>query len=147
MMSTTLKLIEQSFNTTHWSLHMTGQHAAKRHQDHHKQMLHDDPQRNLNNYLEKAAAKPDTKNSIATDHSATKRAHWRVVYNGKLKKTNVCVKVIPQIVNILPLYEHYVCVTPCQVHIKGSRLNVQHNNNTQNQDINLLIEIKEPGTD
>ena len=26
---------------------------------------------------------------------------------------------IPLIANILPLYEHYVCVTPCQVHIKG----------------------------
>ena len=56
-------------------------------------------------------------------------------------------KGIPQVANILPLYEHYVCVTPYQVHIKGFQLNVQHNNNTQNQDINLLIEIKEPGTD
>ena len=57
-------------------------------------------------------------------------------------------KGIPQIINILPLHEYYVCVTPCQVHIKDSRLNMQHNNNnTQNQDINLLIEIKEPGTD
>ena len=126
---------------------MTGQHTAKRHQDHHKQMLHDNPQRNLNNYLEKAEAKPDVKSSIATDHLATKHAHWRVIYNGKLRKTNICVKGIPQIINILPLYEHYVCVTSCQVHIKGSRLNIQHNNNTQNQDINLLIEIKEPGTD
>ena len=130
-MSTTLKLIEQSFNTTHWSLHMTGQHAAKRCQDHHKQMLHDDPQRNLNNYSEKAEEKPDVKNSIATNHSATKCTHWRVIYNGKLRKTNVCVKGIPQIVNILSLYGHYVCVTPCQVHIKGSQLNVQHNNNMQ----------------
>ena len=56
-------------------------------------------------------------------------------------------KGIPQIVNILPLYEHYVSVTSCQVHIKGSQLNAQHNNNMQNQDINLMIEIKEPGTD
>ena len=119
-MSTTLKLIEQSFDTTHQSLHTTGQHTTKRHQDHHKQMLHNDPQRNSNNYSEKAEAKPDAKNSIATDHSATKCTHWRVVYNGKLRKTNVCMKGIPQIVNILPLYEHYVCVTPCQVHIKGS---------------------------
>ena len=129
-MSTTLKLIEQSFDTTHQSLHTTGQHAAKRCQDHHKQMLHDNPLRNLNNYLEKTEAKPDVKNSIATAHSDTKCAHWRVVYNGKLRKTNVYMKGIPQIVNILPLYEHYVCVTPCQVHIKDSRLNVQHNNNT-----------------
>ena len=118
-MSTTLKLIEQSSNTTYWSLHMTSQHATKRHQDHHMQMLHNDPQRNLNNYSEKAEEKPDGRNSIATNHLATKRAHWRVVYNGKLRKTNICMKGIPQIVNILPLYEHYVCVTPCQVHIKG----------------------------
>ena len=119
MVSTTLKLIEQSFNTTHWSLHMTGQHAAKRHQDHHKQVLHDDPQRNLNNYSGKAEEKPDGRNSIATNRSATKRAPWKVEYNGKLRKTNICMKGTPLIVNILPLYEHYVCVTPCQVHIKG----------------------------
>ena len=53
-------------------------------QDHHKQTLHNDPQRNLNNYLEKAEAKPDGRNSIATDHLATQRAHWRVIYNRKL---------------------------------------------------------------
>ena len=147
MTSTTLKLIEQSFNTTHRSLHMTGQHATKWRQDHHKQVLHNNPQRNLNNYLEKAEEKPDGKNSIATDHLATKCTPWRVEYNGKLRKTNVCVNGIPLIANILPLYEHYVCVTPCQVHIKGFRLSVQQNKNTQNQDINLLIEIKELGTD
>ena len=119
MTSTTLKLIEQSFNTTHQSLHTTGQYATKRHQNHHKQMLHDDPRRNLNNYLEKAEEKPDGRNSIATDHSAMKCTPWRVKYNGRLRKTNVCMKGIPLITNILPLYEHYVCVTPCQVHIKG----------------------------
>ena len=118
-MSTTLKLIEQSFNTTHWSIHTTGQHATKRCQDHHKQALHDDPQRNLNNYSEKAEEKPDRRNSIATDHLATKCAPWRVEYNRKLRKINVFVNGIPLITNILPLYEHYVCVTPCQVHIKG----------------------------
>ena len=118
-MSTTLKLIEQSFNTTHWSLHTTGQHATKKHQDHHKQMPHDNPLRNSNNYSEKAEEKPDVKNSIAIDHLATKRAHWRVVYNGKLRKINACMKGILQIINILLLYQHYVCVTPCQVHIKG----------------------------
>ena len=95
MTSTTLKLIEQSFDTTHQSLHMTGQHAAKKHQDHHKQTLHDDPLRDLNNYSEKAEAKPDAKNFIATAHLDTKHAHWRVVYNRKLRKTNVCVKGIP----------------------------------------------------
>ena len=52
------------FDTTHWSPHMTGQHAAKRCQDHHKQMPHNDPLRNSNNYLEKAEEKLDTKNSI-----------------------------------------------------------------------------------
>ena len=41
-------------DTTHWSLHMTGQHATKKCQDHHKKMLHDDPLSNSNNYLEKA---------------------------------------------------------------------------------------------
>ena len=97
MMSTTLKLTEQSSNTTHWSLHTTGQHATKRHQDHHKQMLHDDPQRNLNNYSEKAEEKPDRKNFIATDHLATKHTPWRAEYNGKLRKTNVCMTGIPPI--------------------------------------------------
>ena len=119
MMSTTLKLIEQSFDTTHQLLHTTGQHATKKCQDHHRQMPHNDTLRNSNNYLEKAEEKPDVKNFIATDHLATKRTHWRVIYNGKLRKINACMKGILQIVNILPLYEHYVCVTPCQVHIKG----------------------------
>ena len=118
-MSTTLKLTEQSFNTTHWSLHTTDQHATKRCQDHHKQVFHNDLQRNLNNYSEKAEEKPDGRNSIATNHSATECTPWRVKYNERLRKTNVCVKGIPLIINILPLYEHYVCVTPCQVHIKG----------------------------
>ena len=117
-MSTTLKLI-QSFNTTNWSLHTTSLYATKCHQDHNKQALHNDPQRNLNNYLEKAKERLDGRNSIATDCLATKLAPWRIEYNGKLSKTNVFMNGIPLIVNILPLYEHYVCVTPCQVHIKG----------------------------
>ena len=72
MMSTTPKLTKQlNINTTHQSLHMTGQHATKWHQDHHKQALHNDPQRNLNNYLEKAEERPDGRNSITTDHLAT----------------------------------------------------------------------------
>ena len=117
--SITLKLIEQSFETTHRLPHSTSQHAAKKHQDHHKQMLHDDPLKNSNNYSEKAEVKPDTKNSISTDHLATKPVHWRVIYIRKLRKINACVKGILHIINILLLYEHYVCVTPCQVHIKG----------------------------
>ena len=120
MMSTTPKLIKQlNFNTTYQSLHTTCQHAAKCHQDHNKQALHDDPQRNLNNYSEKAEERPGGRNSIATDHLATKLAPWRVEYNRKLRKTNVFMNGIPLIANILPLYEHYVCVTPCQVHVKG----------------------------
>ena len=79
----------------------------------------DNPLRNSNNYLEKAEEKPDVKNFIATDHLATKRNHWRAVYNGKLRKINACVKGTLKSINILLLYEHYVCVTPCQVHIKG----------------------------
>ena len=66
MMSITLKLIEQSFETTHRLPHTTGQQATKKHQDHHKQTLNDDPQKNSNNYSEKAEVKPDAKNSIAT---------------------------------------------------------------------------------
>ena len=98
---------------------MTGQHTAECHQDHNKQALYNDPQRNLNNYSEKAEERPDGRNSIATDHLATKLASWRVKYNGKLRKTNVFVNGIPLIANILPLYKHYVCVKPCQVHIKA----------------------------
>ena len=84
-----------------------------------KQVLHNDPQKNLNNYLEKAEVRPDVRNSTAIDHLATKRIPWRVKYNEKLRKTNVFVNSIPLSVNILSLYEHYVCVTPCWVHIKG----------------------------
>ena len=119
-MSTTPKLTKQlHFNTTYKSLHMTGQHATKCHQDHNKQALNNYPQRNLDNYLEKAEERPDGRNSIATNHLATKFTPWRVEYNRKLRKTNVFMNGIPLIANILPLYEHYVCVTPCQVHIKG----------------------------
>ena len=118
-MSIMLKLIEQSFKTTQWLPHTTGQHAAKKCSDHHKQMLHDDLLRNSNNFSEKAEVKPDVKNSIATDHLATKPIHWRVIYNGKLRKISTCMKGILHIINILLLYEHYVCVTPCQVHIKS----------------------------
>ena len=82
-MSITLKSIEQSSEITHRLLHMTGQHATKTHQDHLKQMLHDDPRKNSKEYLEKAEVKPDVKNSIATDHLATKPILWRVVYNKK----------------------------------------------------------------
>ena len=115
MMSTTPKLMKQlNFNTTYQSLHTTSQHATKCHQDHNKQALHNDQQRNLDNYLEKA----DGRNSIATNHLATKLTPWRVKYNEKLRKSNVFMNGIPLIANILPLYEHYVCVTPCQVHIK-----------------------------
>ena len=120
MTSTTPKLTKQlNFNTTHWSLHTTGQHATKCHQHHNKQALHNDPQRNLNNYSEKAEERPDGRKSITTNRLATKLTPWRVEYNGKLRKTNVFMNGIPLIANILPLYEHYVCVTPCQVHIKG----------------------------
>ena len=106
MMSTTPKLIKQlNFNTTNQSPHTTSQHAAKCHQDHNKQALHNDPQRNLNNYLEKAEERPDGRNSIATDCLATKLIPWRVEYNGKLRKTNIFMNGIPLIANILPLYE------------------------------------------
>ena len=83
-----LKLIEQSFKTIHRLPHMTGQHAAKKCQDHDKQTPHDNPLKNSNNYLEKAEVKPDVKNSIATDHLATKPILWRHI-QWKIKK-NQC---------------------------------------------------------
>ena len=118
-MNIMLKLIEQSLETTHRICNMTGHHTTKKSQYHHKQMLHDDPLKNSNKYSEKAEVKPDVKNFIATDHLATKLILWRVIYNRKLRKINTCMKGILHIVNILLLYEHYVCTTPCQVHIKG----------------------------
>ena len=129
-MSIMLKLIEQSFKTTHQLHNMTSQHATKKCQDHLRQMFHDDPLKSSNEYSEKAEVKPDAKNFIATNHLATKPILWRVIYNAKSRKFNACMKGILHIVNILLLYEHYVCVTPCQVHIKGFQLNVPHNNNT-----------------
>ena len=114
-----LKLIEQNSETTHWLHNTTGQHAAKKRQDHHGQMLHDNPLKSSNEYLAKAEVKPDGKNFIATDHLATKPILWRVAYYARSRKINTCMKGILHIVNILLLYEHYVCVTPCQVHIKG----------------------------
>ena len=119
MMKITLKLIEQSSETTHQLHNMTGQHTAKKCQDHHGQMLHDDPLKSSNKYLAKAEVKPDGKNFIATDHLATKPVLWRVAYNARSRKINACVKGILHIINIILLYEHYVCVTPCQVHTKG----------------------------
>ena len=53
-MSIMLKLIEQSSKITHQLPHTTSQHAAKKRQDHLKQMLHDDPLKNSKEYLEKA---------------------------------------------------------------------------------------------
>ena len=117
--SITLKSIQQSFETTHWLPHMTGQHTAEKHQDHHKQKLRGDPLKNSNEYLEKAEVKPDEKNFITTDHLTMKPVHWRVKYNGKLRKINACMKGILHIVNISLPYEHYVYVSTCQVHIKG----------------------------
>ena len=119
MTNITLKLIEQSSETTHWLCNTTGQHATKKCQDHHKQMLQDDPLKSSNEYLAKAEVKPGGKNFIATDHLATKPILWRVAYNARSRKINACGKGILHIINILLLYEHYVCVTPCQVHIKG----------------------------
>ena len=83
MTSITLKSIEQSSKITHWLPHTTSQHATKTHQDHLKQTLQDNPQKNSKEYLEKAEVKPDAKNSIATNHLATKPILWRVVCNKK----------------------------------------------------------------
>ena len=72
------------------------------------------------------------KNSIASVNLATKPILWKVASNARSRKINTCAKDILHIVNILLLYKHYVCVTPCQVHKKALQLNVQNNNNLQN---------------
>ena len=138
-MNITPKLIEQSSQTTHRICNTTSQHAAK--------MPQDNPWKNLKEYLEKAEVKPDRKNFTATDHFATKPILWKVTSSARSRKINACAKGILHIINILLLYKHYVCVTPCNVHIKALQPNVQLNNNLQNPGINPLIEIKEPGTD
>ena len=114
-----LKLTEQSSETTNQLHNTTGQHAAKKHQHHHRQTLCNDPLKSSNEYLAKAEVKPDGKNFLATDHLATKPILWRVAYNARSRKINICMKGTLHIVNLLLVYEHYVCVTPSQVHIKG----------------------------
>ena len=141
------KIDRAEFRNYTLSCNTTSQHDAKKHQDQHRQMPQGDPWKNSKEYLEKAEVKPDGKNFIATDHLATKPILWRATYNARSRKINTCVKGTLHIINILLLYEHYVCVTPCQVHKKAPQLYVQHNNNSQNPGINPLIEIKEPGTD
>ena len=99
-MSIMLKLIEQSLETTHWLHNTTGQHAAKKRQDHHKQTPHNNPLKSSNKYFEKAEVKPDVTNSIATDNLATKLILWRVIFNEKLRKINAYMKGILPIINI-----------------------------------------------
>ena len=122
-MSITLKSIEQSSETTHWLPHMTGQHAAKN----AKTTSSRCSMKELKQIFGKGRGKARCEELHS--HLATKLVLWRVVYNGKLRKINACVKGTLHIINILLLYEHYVCVTLCQVHIKGFQLNIQHNNN------------------
>ena len=139
------KINRAELQTTHRLCNMTGQHATKKHRDHHRQTSQDDPQKNSKEYLEKAEVKSDRKNFIATNHLTTKPILWKVTSNARSRKINACTKGILHIINILLLYKHYVCVAPCQIHIKALQLNVQHNNNSQNPGINPLI--KKPGTD
>ena len=79
---------------------MTGQDTIKHHQDHNKQALHSDPQRNSDNYSEKAEGRQDMKNSIATAPLVSRCIPFRAKYNVKLRKINICVKGIPLIANI-----------------------------------------------
>ena len=114
-----LKLIGWSLDITHWLHNTTGQHTDKKCQDHHRQMLHNDQVKSSKESSTKAEVKPDGKNFIATNHLATKPIRWRATYNVRSRRINACVKGILHIINILLHYEYYVCVTPCQVHIKG----------------------------
>ena len=88
-------------------------------QDHHRWMPHDDQLKSSNVYSEKGEVKPGVKNFLATDHLATKPILWRVAFTARSRKINAYMKGILHIINILSLHENNVCVTPCQVHIKG----------------------------
>ena len=80
--------------------HMTSQRTTNNHQDLNRQALHCDPQWNSDSYLEKVKGRQDVKSSIATVLSVLRCTLFRAEYNVKLRKTNVCMKGIPQIANI-----------------------------------------------
>ena len=112
---------------------------------HTTKKLHSNPQKNSKEYLEEAEVKPDEKSYTATDHLYLEPILCKSAFNARSRRTSICVKGILPTFNISILYVHNVSVTSCQVHIKGYRLNIHHNNNMPNQDINPLTEINKPG--
>ena len=134
-----LKLTEQIFLSIHRLHNTIDPQTTKK--------LYDDPWKNSKKYSEEAEVKPDEKNYMAIDHLALEPILCKATFNARSRRISICVKGALPTINISILFVHNVSVTSCQVHIKGYRLNVQHNNNTQNQDINHLTETNKLGID
>ena len=106
--------------------------------------IHGRPQKE---YLAEAEVKPDKKNYTATNHLDLESILYKAAFNTRSRRIGICVKGTLPTVNISILFVHNVSAASCQVHIKGYQLNVEHNNNTQNQDINRLTETNKLGID
>ena len=109
--------------------------------------VHNDPWKNSKEYLAEAEVKPDEKNYMAIDHLALDLVLCKAAFNARSRRISICMKGTLPTVNISILFVHNVSAASCQVHIKGYQLNVQHNNNMQNQDINHLTETNKLGID
>ena len=81
------------------------------------------------------------------NHLALEPILCKAAFNTRSRRISICMKGTLPTVNISILFVHNVSVASCQVHIKGYRLNVQHNNNMQNQDINPLTQTSKLGID
>ena len=134
-----LKLTELIFLSIHWLHNTIAQQTTKK--------VHDNPRKNSKEYLEEAEVKPDEKNYMAINHLALELVLCKATFNARSRRFSICVKGTLPTINISILFVHNVSVASCQVHIKGYRLNIQHNNNTQNQDIKPLTETNKLGID
>ena len=94
-----------------------------------------------------AEVNPDEKNYMAIDHLAQELVPCKDTFNVRSRRTSVCMKGTLPTINTSILLVHNVIVASYQVHIKGYQHNVQHNNNTQNPDINHLTETNKLGID
>ena len=134
-----LKLTEPIFLSIHWLHNTITQQTTKK--------VHDNPQKSSKEYLAEAEVKPDEKNYTAIDHLALELILCKAAFNARSIRISICVKGTLPTINISILFVHNVSAASCQVHIKGYQLNVQHNNNMQNQDINHLTETNKLGID
>ena len=139
MTNITPRLTGQTFLRVHQLHRTTGWQTTKQ--------PHEDLWKSLREYLAEAEVKPGEKSYTVIDHLAQELIPCKVTSSARSRRINIYIKGILLTVNVLMLYVHNVRDTSCQVHIKGYQLNVPHNNNTQNQDINPLTEINRPGTD